>query len=143
MTPENAGKRTAIPLGRGVPDRVVLAYSINIATFFVNVKRENEKKIRFYHRKMRGAVSSGKSGPDRINRKSPGRDREKCGGKPGDVGMIPQDLRRSGHWLSSSFLYSAYFFAASWLPVSKSVAAFSGKVRSSVAKRTSPFRKLR
>ena len=72
MTPENAGKRTAIPLGRGVPDRVVLAYSINIATFFANVKRENEKKIRFYHRKMRGAVSSGKMRKDRMKMKNPG-----------------------------------------------------------------------
>ena len=49
MTPGNAGKRAAIPLDGGVPDRVVLSYSINIATFRVNVKRENEKNIRFYH----------------------------------------------------------------------------------------------
>ena len=62
MTPENAGKRAAIPLDGGVPDRVVLSYSINIATFRVNVKRENEKNICFYHKKEHGAVSSGKTG---------------------------------------------------------------------------------
>lgn len=61
MTPGNAGKRAAISLDRDVPDRVVLSYSINIATFRVNVKRENEKNIRFYHKKKRGAVSSGKT----------------------------------------------------------------------------------
>ena len=91
MTPENAGKRTAIPLGRGVPDRVVLAYSINIATFFVNVKRENEKKIRFYHRKMRGAVSSGKSGRDcNMETKIPGPGpRKNAAVRPGNIGTIP------------------------------------------------------
>jgi hypothetical protein len=33
---------------RSGPGRVVLPYSINIATLPVNVKRKTEKKIRFY-----------------------------------------------------------------------------------------------
>ena len=72
MTPGNAGNRATISLGRDIPDRVVLSYSINIATFRVNVKRENEKNIRFYHKKKTRSCKLRKTGPHRMKMKDPG-----------------------------------------------------------------------